>query len=620
MAARRTGAAARHRPVLILGAAARVSVPIARSLRRIGVPAEVATFIPEEPRLYSRAINDFHRLPDNNQAPGEFIKALCSLIQTRGFDMLIPTNDPSLAAITQHYEHLSSLLNPGCPPPAIVNRVLDKRTTLQVARECGIRTPFTYTLSTAEQLEALRSEIRFPVVVKPSACRDRTFKVLYFHEFAELSAALLNRSLGPVLLQEYCPGEGVGIEMLMHKGKSVAPFQHRRLKEAPPSGGVAVMAIAERPDRGLVQSSLDLLRALEWEGVAMVEYRRDPVQGTAVLMEVNGRFWGTSSLPILAGMDFPVYQWQIAHNQEPNIPQSYKVGTRWRFTSGYITRLHQLLAGSAASVATAHNRWRELGDLPRDFSPGTRDAIWAWSDPIPALTDLGRTLWEWAAADLKWIARKLVPKQLLRDRDLYHRLGPAGGPIYAKLRFLDTLGIRIGNKRKVPANARSFVFVCHGNIMRSPMAEAMFKRALFERNLGEGKHVLSAGLHATPGRETHPWAQIASEEIGIPLAQHRAQRLTPEMVERADVIFAMDFLNKAELLALYPAAKDKIFMLSAYADGPLRHREIPDPYTGNQQCTRECYAILRTCIQRLAEGLISQPATTTLRSESTVSI
>ncbi|PYX39192.1 MAG: hypothetical protein DMG75_01650 [Acidobacteria bacterium] len=619
MAAHRVSEAAHHRPVLILGAATRVTVPIARSLRRIGVPVEVATFIAEEPRLHSTAINDFHRLPDNNEAPDEFIKALRSLIQVRGFDMLIPTNDPSLAAITQHYEQLSSLLNPGCPPPAIVNRVVDKRTTLQVARECGIRTPFTYTLSTAEQLEALRGEIRFPVVVKPSVCRGRKFKVLYFHEFAELSAAL-NRSLGPVLVQEYCPGEGVGIEMLMHQGKAIATFQHRRLKEAPPTGGVAVMAIAEQPDSGLVQSSLDLLRALEWEGVAMVEYRRDPEQGTAVLMEVNGRFWGTSSLPILAGMDFPAYQWQIAHNQEVQVPHSYKVGTRWRYTSGYITRLHQLFAGSGSAMASAHSRWRELRSLPRDFSPAIRDAIWSWSDPIPALADLGRTLWEWAAADLKWIARKLVPKQLLRDRDLYHRLGPAIGSIYARLRCLDMLGIRGGNKRRVPANARSFVFVCHGNIMRSPMAEAMFKRALFQRNQDEGIHVLSAGLHATPGREAHPWAQLASEEIGISLTEHRAQRLTPEMVERADVIFAMDFLNKAELLALYPAAKNKIFMLSAYADRPLRYREIPDPYTGNLQVTRECYAVLRICIQRLAEGLISQQAGSTLRSESAVSI
>ena len=233
--------------------------------------------------------------------------------------------------------------------------------------------------------------------------------------------------------------------------------------------------------------------------------------------------------------------------------------------------------------------------------------------------DYCRTLLKWAVAHLKWIARKLVPKRLLRDRDLYYRLGPAAGPIYARLRCLDWLGIRSGSKRKVHAGARSFVFVCHGNIMRSPMAEAMLKRALFELNL-EGMQVLSAGLHATPGREAHPWAQIASEEIGIPLTQHRAQRLTPEMVEQADVIFAMDFLNKAELLALYPTAKNKIFMISAYADGPLRYREIPDPYTGNLQITRECYAVLQTCVQRLAEGLISQPGRTKLRSESTVSI
>ena len=52
----------------------------------------------------------------------------------------------------------------------------------------------------------------------------------------------------------------------------------------------------------------------------MVEFKVNPNDGSAVLMEVNGRYWGTISLPIFAGMDFPWYHWQVAHGERPEIP------------------------------------------------------------------------------------------------------------------------------------------------------------------------------------------------------------------------------------------------------------------------------------------------------------
>ena len=135
--------------------------------------------------------------------------------------------------------------------------------------------------------------------------------------------------------------------------------------------------------------------------------------------------------------------------------------------------------------------------------------------------------------------------------------------------------------------------------MRSPMAEALMKQALTEAGFVQQVDVVSAGLHAVPGREAHPWARAASADFGISLEQHRAKLLTPEMVERADCIFAMDFQNKAELLALYPESRHKIRMLSAYAEGRSQYREIPDPYLGDIEITRSCYRELQKCIRNL---------------------
>ena len=203
---------------------------------------------------------------------------------------------------------------------------------------------------------------------------------------------------------------------------------------------------------------------------------------------------------------------------------------------------------------------------------------------------------------LKRVLRPLVPERLLKDREIYLRLGKRTGSTYLRLRMLDAMGVRGPNKRKVPANAHSFVFVCYGNIMRSPMAELMFRRTLAEH--GEyDMEICSAGIHATPGSEAHPRSQIAGRELGLPLDYHRSKLLTPEVVAKADAIFAMDFQNKAELLVLFPQAKHKIFMLSAYAEPPQRYREIPDPYLGDQDEARRCYRVLQTCINNLVANL-----------------
>jgi protein-tyrosine-phosphatase len=209
--------------------------------------------------------------------------------------------------------------------------------------------------------------------------------------------------------------------------------------------------------------------------------------------------------------------------------------------------------------------------------------------------------------------RRLVPPALLKERGVILRLGPVAGPIYARLRLLDWVGIRLGNSTLVKRGSRNFLFVCFGNLMRSPMAEVMFRELTANASLPP-LQVTSAGLHAVPGTPAHPWAQAASADLGLPLASHRARLLTAQMVSEADAIFAMDFQNKAELLAQYPDAKDRILMLSAYASGAQRGREIPDPYFGNLSTTQHCYGVLQKCVENLTAALVAAERQMTLES------
>src|SRR5207245_8993362 len=109
----------------------------------------------------------------------------------------------------------------------------------------------------------------------------------------------------PVLLQRWVEGIGEGFFALRWGGRTVAMFAHRRLREKPPVGGVSVYRESIPLDDALVGPGLRLLDALDWQGVAMVECKRDLISGRHVIMEVNGRFWGSLQLAIDAGVDFP---------------------------------------------------------------------------------------------------------------------------------------------------------------------------------------------------------------------------------------------------------------------------------------------------------------------------
>ena len=378
------------RPVLILGFMPRIILPIARSLRQHGVEVDVASFH-SAPRIHSSAICNSRSIPRPDVDDREFVKQLRGFVVERGHDMLIPADDWMLTAVVDHYDDFSDLLHMGCPPPAITRLVLDKSATLAIAQRCGIEVPKTELILDSSQLHDLIGILPFPWVLKPAQRETRIEKMkscsLGTAEEVATKFPPGRRFTPPMLVQEYCAGFGVAVEALFHDGQCLAVFQHRRLKEFPYTGGASVTAVAEEPNPSLVQSSLALLRALEWQGVAMVEYKISP-EGRAVLMEVNGRYWGTIALPISAGIDFPLYQWKLAHGERPEIPANYAVGTKWRWTVGYLHRIYDLLDLGRRSTSARAVLGRDVRQFFEDFSPSVPDATLRLSDPLPSVFEL----------------------------------------------------------------------------------------------------------------------------------------------------------------------------------------------------------------------------------------
>jgi predicted ATP-grasp superfamily ATP-dependent carboligase len=130
-------------------------------------------------------------------------------------------------------------------------------------------------------------------------------------------------------------------------------------------------------DQRHAEQSAALLRAMNWEGPAMVEYRFDADTGSSLLMEVNGRFWGSLPLADYAGADFP-YLFYRSSSRELS-PTPYKIGVKARDLPGDTKWLLNALRNGTGSRLAA------LGAYVRAFGPNVRYYIWSLSDPLPAV-------------------------------------------------------------------------------------------------------------------------------------------------------------------------------------------------------------------------------------------
>lgn len=130
----------------------------------------------------------------------------------------------------------------------------------------------------------------------------------------------------------------------------------------------------------------------------------------------------------------------------------------------------------------------------------------------------------------------------------------------------------------------SVLFVCMGNICRSPTAEGAFTKLINERRLSGRFRIDSAGTHDYHiGKSPDPRSRQAAASRGIDLSRLRARQVRPADFEEFDYILAMDADNLRDLKALCPDPQTcRVGLLLDYAPH-LGVREVPDPYFGGPQ-------------------------------------
>lgn len=154
------------------------------------------------------------------------------------------------------------------------------------------------------------------------------------------------------------------------------------------------------------------------------------------------------------------------------------------------------------------------------------------------------------------------------------------------------------------SSPRSFLFVCTGNICRSPTAEALFEAAIKARGLSQLTHD-SAGVDSHHiGQMPDPRTRAVAKAHGTPMEHLVARNIRPEDFYEFDVIFAMDDSHYQALMRKKPAdATAEIALYLAYA-GIDEREDVPDPYYGETADFEYVYELLTRANEKLFSKLL----------------
>ncbi len=408
--------------VLVLDGHSAAALAFTRSLGRAGrwvaVGHSAGTFAPAALSRYCRSHLAY---PDSTQDVSGFAAALLEFLGKEKIDLVVPITDWTIIPVSRYREQIETLSSVALPRHEVLELVSDKYRTVELARSLDVPVPETWLIHDPDDLDRLPRLI-FPVVVKDRASarwigNGAVFgSVSYAYDGDDLRRCVGERlkAAGDVLIQAFVSGTGIGFSCFAHGGKILLSFQWERVRETDPRGSgssarKSVPVVAE-----VLNCSRKLIKAAGFEGIAMVEFKRDSATGQLSLMEINGRPWGSLQLPICSGIDYPNYlvEWCLNGTLPP--PEiNYKTGIVCRRMVGELTHLENLRRGKPRQWPAPYpNFWMSLLKIAVPWYPGMRYDDLSLTDPWPGFAGL----YKWFRDRIKknGVAANSDPKRTVR--------------------------------------------------------------------------------------------------------------------------------------------------------------------------------------------------------------
>lgn len=553
--------------VLVIGSDTRAFLSIVRSLGRRGARVIVAPFEFSSAALKSKYISDVVRLPLASLSLESWSRAMGDVCSNMRPDLIIPCDERGIfpiircrAGLRQHSFAL--------PNTEACEIFFNKLRTREAAAAEAIPVPEGRPLWERDDAHSLVDEFGLPLFIKPASSyilRDLQARrnVKMCRSVDDVSRALGNiEDISEFFVEKEFRGEGVGVSILSDNGEVLQIFQHRRVHE-PRGGGASSYRRSDKLDPLLDKYTRLLCRRANLSGVAMFEYKKNLGENRFALLEVNARFWGSLPLAIYAGVDFPAFL------VEQNILRKYVPRVRYRenvFARNLLSDAYSLIDGIRASDMSRKERWsyalRWLASHRRVLS-GTEvhDVFW-WSDPAPA----GKETTDLLQQVLRHVANGSSVGRYLKVKSEKRKMAER----------INTI-----KKNKIIR----ILFVCYGNICRSPYAAIALRKRLTNNKV----QVESAALVFRDGRSSPENAIAVAGVRGVDLVDHRSVYASDETVSCADVVFCFDQKNLQMIADRGTVDLKKVFLLGNLVFAKQYDGEIADPVGKERSAFVESY-------------------------------
>jgi predicted ATP-grasp superfamily ATP-dependent carboligase len=312
-----------------------------------------------------------------------FVAGLNRAIADVGYDVILPSSDLDMLALSQERERIDAKVPYG-PHDGVV-RALDKLDSTEAAEKVGLHVPWTR-LTDDEGLSAIAPGREVIVKARRHTFLDRGVGTHYKvatvcrgREEAIARARLIASEGGQGVVQERLTGRLVALSLVADRRSRVVGrmYQVAHASWPEPVGGTA-RGITEAIDEDLATRAEALLAELGWFGLAQIQFLLGS-DGEPYFIDFNGRIYGSIALGVGAGLNLPAIWADLAIDREPARSVDARVGVRYQWFEADLKRA--ILSG------------------PRSFLPQLRDAlayargathsVWSLRDPLPAVIYAG---------------------------------------------------------------------------------------------------------------------------------------------------------------------------------------------------------------------------------------
>ena len=383
----------RNRRVLAIVGDTQVGLWIVRSLARNGVEVHAIVNSPQGQSAHSRYSASAWIL-ENNPSQNAFADEILQLAGQLDVASIMPVSESYHNALISLRDRLDAAdIHLFSPSRETFDKATDKDFVHELCLSLGI--PVAKGMCLDELIDkGPESTLRYPLVLRTRKQNVAAGKVPVKAAYAQNLDQLMEwyrqfeTFADNVIVQEYHPGAEEHVQILMHNGEMFMTGDYIGEHHMPLAGGVTVQRISCH-HQPVIDDTVKVLKALNWQGIAGVQFHYDPETGKYIFLEINPRFSGGLPTVVLAGFEASFLLWQSHFEPEKMKKNNYRIGLRSRILGGDTNWFLAQLRQDELPPGQKHlSKIKAAITLLWNCGPWTKDDSFMLADPKPFFVDL----------------------------------------------------------------------------------------------------------------------------------------------------------------------------------------------------------------------------------------